>query len=249
MRRSIEGESMDSQFIGRSLAVCVALALPLSAGAADLCASAADRAAAAAELARGKGAHPYYAGAKLGMSEARFASALPADRRVGVPGTEFEKVWKLMTTWRDPGVAVRKAESVFLVRGPLPPGAMSVLGTQWFNLDLNTPHLTGHLRPDQIAVIYATKLPTNEGGEAGSIFAYDANGVEVFSVTAYPDGTPQVGKIPVIKKEDVAALRERLKSDDPSAHEHDKPAGGYFPKEFLATFDAMKAMPQVCKES
>lgn len=226
--------------------LATALALPVAASADDLCGTAADRVAVKALLDKNKGAHPYYSGAALKMSEARFTSALPADRQVGVPGSEFAKVWDLMRTWRDPSVAVRKAESVFLVRGPLPPGAMSVLGTEWFNLDLNTPHLTGHLVPNKVAVIYATKLPTNEGGEAGSVFFYDKNGVEVFSVTAFADGTPQVGKIPVIKKEDVEALRKKLNSTDPSAHEHETPTGGFFPKEFLATFDAMKKMPQAC---
>lgn len=212
--------------------------------AADLCADAPTRQLMAERISQGKGT--YISNAPAGVSEVALADAVPEDRRTGVSAQHFQQIWDLMRTWKDPSFTLKKSGSIFLIRGPLPTGAPSILGSKYFNLDLNTPRLTGHLRPDMMAVIYATKHISSEG-EFGMVSAYDEDGAEVFSVLAYPDGTAPVGKIPVLKPKDVAAFKEKMASSDPSAHEHPVPKNGWYPNEFLSTFEAMKALPQYCR--
>lgn len=227
-----------------SLAIVACAATVADATAAPVCATPAERAQVADALRKGAKMLPLLGAPGLKMTEGKFMSAMGDEHRVGVQPSQFPAVWDLMRTWKDPQVTIRKEESVFLVRGPLPPGGMSVLGTAWFNLDLNTVHLTGHLRPDKVSAIYAAKVDGEGGDKVGIVFFYGQDGNEIFSVTANADNLAKPGNIPQMKAEDVPAFRARQK--DPSAHEHEHAEHHPIPKEFESTFEKMKTMPRVC---
>ena len=235
---------MSMKTLALSLVAASGALLMLEASAADFCATPGERTQVADALRKGAKMLPLLGAPAVKMTEGKFMSAMGDDHRVGVQPSQFPAVWDLMRTWKDPQVTIRKEESVFLVRGPLAPGGMSVLGTPWFNLDLNTVHLTGHLRPDKVSAIFAAKVDGEGGDKVGIVFFYGQDGTEIFSVTANADNLAKPGKIPQMKAEDVPAFRARQK--DPNAHEHEEAEHHPIPKEFEATFEQMKKMPRVC---
>ena len=225
------------------------LTLATTAQASNLCATDADRAIIATELKKGHGISLEKISDKTGISIARLIDALPAERRTRVAGDNFTKIWEMMRTWRDAQVVVEKAGSYFTTRGRLPEGAPSVFGSKFFNLNPNTLHIGGHLRPDAIAAIYAAKVPSTEG-EYGAVLAFDVNGEAIFRVLSIPDGTPAPGQIPVTTPEMVAEYKEKQKDQktaSPAEHKHEEPEAGWYPKEFLTTMAKMGSLPQVCR--
>jgi heme iron utilization protein len=118
--------------------------------------------------------------AELGISEAAVMSALPPGRAVGVPGSEFHAVWDSLRTWPDAVVAIRTGGHVMEVHGPIHAGEPSRI-SQYFNLSPEGPGLSGHLRPDLVAAIYAVQLPGRSGDEYGVVF-FDPAGQPAFGV-------------------------------------------------------------------
>lgn len=209
-----------------------------------LCANEADKSVVEKRLASGEPLSLHTSWPALGMTQAKVLSAMPPDMQAGVSGQHFHEVWELMRTWKEANVAVIKLGQVLTVRGPLPPGRNSVFGSKYYNLNPNTPHLGGHLRPDLIEVIYAAKAPPSLEGQFGAVFFFDRNGEEMFSVTALPDGGPEIGEIHLHDTPEQALKAfEELKKNGPVA-----PKGGYFPQEFQDTFATMRAMPQYCQQ-
>lgn len=115
-----------------------------------------------------------------GVSEAAALSALPAERAVGVSGAAFAEVWKSLQAWPDAVTVITKADQVFEVHGRIPPGEPSKV-SKYFNLDPKAPGITGHLRPDLYAAIYATSLPGRDRVEHGVLF-FDPAGQLIFGV-------------------------------------------------------------------
>lgn len=212
--------------------------------AAALCANGADREIVAKRMSSGTPLSLHTSWSALGMTQAKMLNALEPDMQAGVSGKYFHTVWELMRTWKDANVAVIKLGQVLSVRGPLPPGRDSVFGSKYFNLNPNTPHLAGHLRPDLIEAIYAAKAPPSLEGQFGAVFFFDRSGEQMFSVTALADGAPKVGEIELhATPEEARKAFEELQKNGPEV-----PEGGYFPREFLDTFAAMRAMPQYCRQ-
>lgn len=117
---------------------------------------------------------------ELGLSEAAVIGALPSERAVGVPGSEFHAVWESLRAWPDAVVVARIGGHVLEIHGPIHGGEPSKV-SKYFNLSADGPGLTGHLRPDLIGSIFATTLPGRSGDEHGVIF-YDLDGRPVFGV-------------------------------------------------------------------
>ncbi len=117
---------------------------------------------------------------ELRLSESAILSALPADRAVGVPGSQFHAVWALLRTWPDAVVALRSGGHVLEVHGPIHAGEPSKV-SKYFNLAPEGPGLAGHLRPDLVSAIYAVRLPGRSGDDHGVIF-YDSVGEPAFGV-------------------------------------------------------------------
>jgi putative heme iron utilization protein len=163
-----------------ALAACLGLPTAQAADAPSLCATP-EQAQKVRELyAQPPSPPPFMAAPKLGLSDAIVLSALPSDKAVGVPGSEFGKVWESLQGWNRSLTLVLKAGHVFEIYGPIMPGAPSKT-SQFFNLKYPQAGLGGHLRPDLVAAIYAITLQGREGPIRGVTFV-DANGENAFNV-------------------------------------------------------------------
>jgi putative heme iron utilization protein len=169
----------------------IALSVPRawSEQSASLCATS-DQAAAVRDLyARPPSPPSFLAAPKLGMPEAVLLSALGPERAVGVPGSEFMKVWESLLAWEEARTLVLKAGHVFEIEGRLHAGKPSKKSS-FFNLEYG-PGLGGHLRPDLVSAIYTLELQGAEGPIRGVIFL-DGKGDNAFGVfvPVDPDGPP-----------------------------------------------------------
>lgn len=156
---------------------------------ASLCATS-DQAAAVQDLyAKPPSPPSFLAAPKLGMPEAIVLSALGPERAVGVPGSEFMKVWESLLAWEEARTLVLKAGHVFEIEGRIHPGKPSTKSS-FFNLEYG-PGLGGHLRPDLVSAIYTLELQGAEGPIRGVIFL-DAKGDNAFGVfvPVEPNGPP-----------------------------------------------------------
>jgi len=145
-----------------------------------LCVSAEQRSAVQARVAAGGRWSPGSLAADTGLTEAQVLAALPAERRVGIAGDGFHAVWARLVGWNDAVFIVRKAGHVFEIHGKVHSGEPSKV-SKYFNLDDAGAGVTGHLRPDLVAAIYAAELPGREGPERGVLF-YDRDGQLAFEV-------------------------------------------------------------------
>lgn len=167
--------------LGVLVGPCSALAEEAAAQASTvLCASAEQRSAVQAKVAAGGRWSPASLAADTGLTEAQVLAALPAERRVGVAGDGFHAVWAQLVSWSDAVFIVRKAGHVFEIHGRVHAGEPSKV-SKYFNLDDEGAGVTGHLRPDLVAAIYAAELPGREGPERGLLF-YDRDGQLAFEV-------------------------------------------------------------------
>jgi putative heme iron utilization protein len=176
-------------FLLGSALVALPAAPAWSEASASLCA-APDQASAVQDLyAKPPSPPSFLAAPKLGMPEAVVLSALGAERAVGVPGSEFAKVWDSLQAWQEARTLVLKAGHVFEIEGRIHPGKPSTKSS-FFNLEYG-PGLGGHLRPDLISSIYTLELQGQEGPIRGVIFL-DAKGDNAFGVfvPADPGGPP-----------------------------------------------------------
>lgn len=131
----------------------------------------------------------FMAAPKLGLPEAVVLSALGPDRAVGVPGSEFLRVWESLLAWEEARTLVLKAGHVFEIEGRIHAGRPSTRSS-FYNLEYG-PGLGGHLRPDLISAIYTLELQGQEGPIRGVIFL-DPKGENAFGVfvPAAPDRPP-----------------------------------------------------------
>jgi putative heme iron utilization protein len=116
---------------------------------------------------------------KLGASEAAVLSAVAAERGAATSGDAFLQVWESLRTWPEAVTIVMKGGHVFEVHGKVAAGEPSKV-SRYFNLQ-GHEGLSGHLRPDLVAGIYAVELPGRNGPEYGIAFA-DATGSVAFAV-------------------------------------------------------------------
>lgn len=143
-------------------------------------------------------APPFMAAPKLGLPEAIVLSALPADNAIGVPGSEFLKVWESLQSWQRSLTLVLKAGNVFEIHGPVMPGEPSKTSA-FFNLKYPEAGLGGHLRPDLIAAIYVVSLKAREGLLRGVTFL-DANGDNAFNVFLPENNEPTAAEVAQFEK-------------------------------------------------
>lgn len=135
-------------------------------------------------------AAPLIAARELGLPESVVASALPAEYAVGVSGAAFAAVWQELLSLDEVTVVITKAGHVFEIHGPLHPGEPSKK-SRYFNLDYEGPGLSGHLRPDLIAAIYAVRLIDPQAKrEVRGVTFLDANGDAAFAVYLPGEGEP-----------------------------------------------------------
>lgn len=144
-----------------------------------LCATAAQKAALVAAWSA-KAPRLSMVARSAGVSEAAALSSLPAERAVGVSGAAFAEVWKSLQAWPDAVTVIAKADQVFEVHGRVPSGEPSKV-SKYFNLDPKAQGITGHLRPDVYAAIYAASLPGRDRVEHGILF-FDPAGQLIFGV-------------------------------------------------------------------
>ena len=170
------------------LSSTLALAGVMASGAvlaADLCATDQEREQVRAFLADNPGAVPFSAARRLGLAEAKVASALPAERAVSASGSAFAEVWAALSGVSEALFLITKGNSVFEVMSGVSPGAPSTR-SQYFNIEYKEP-VRGHLRPDEYAAIYAVDLGSGEGKVQGVLF-YDGQGEPVFGVFVSGEG-------------------------------------------------------------
>jgi putative heme iron utilization protein len=123
----------------------------------------------------------FMAAAELQVPESVITSGLPPDMAVGVAGSEFQKVWASLGEWELATTLLRQGPHVFEVVSRVPAGKMSDRpGSKFFNLE-DGAALKGHLRPDQVAAIYAVKLVGSEGPLRAVLFL-DQSGASAFGV-------------------------------------------------------------------
>ena len=116
---------------------------------------------------------------KLATSEAAVLGAVAAERGAATVGDAFLAVWESLRTWPEAVAIVMKGGHVFEVHGKIAAGEPSKV-SKYFNLQ-GHEGLSGHLRPDLVAAIYAIELPGRNGPEYGIAFA-DAAGSVAFAV-------------------------------------------------------------------
>ena len=170
------------------LSSTLALAGVMASGAvlaADLCATDQEREQVRAFLADNPGAVPFSAARRLGLAEAKVASALPAEQAVSASGSAFAEVWAALSGVSEALFLITKGNSVFEVMSGVSPGAPSTR-SQYFNIEYKEP-VRGHLRPDEYAAIYAVDLGSGEGKVQGVLF-YDGQGEPVFGVFVSGEG-------------------------------------------------------------
>ncbi len=168
--------------IGLTLACCATLLSPVAHStdvAPAACATPEQAARINALYSKGPAPMPFQSQEELKLPESTIASALPADLATGIDGTHFRAVWDSLATWDNALVMIRKGGNVFEVNTKIVAGEPSKR-SKFFNLG-HESSLSGHLRPDLIASIYAVALPGREGVARG-VFFYDAAGESVFGV-------------------------------------------------------------------
>jgi putative heme iron utilization protein len=127
---------------------------------------------------------------KLGTSEAAVLSAVAAERGAATSGDAFLPVWESLRAWPEAVAIVMKGGHVFEVHGKIAAGEPSKV-SRYFNLQ-GHDGLSGHLRPDLVAGIYAVELPGRNGPEYGIAFTDEAGGVAfVVYVPAGDEFTPE----------------------------------------------------------
>jgi putative heme iron utilization protein len=112
---------------------------------------------------------------KLSISEAAVLSAVAAERGAATAGDAFLPVWESLRAWPEAVAIVMKGGHVFEVHGKIAAGEPSKV-SRYFNLQ-GHEGLSGHLRPDLVAGIYAVELPGRTGPEYGIAFADESGGV------------------------------------------------------------------------
>lgn len=147
--------------------------------AAAACATADETARVQALYSKGPAPMPFQSQEELKLPESTIASALPMELATGIDGAHFRAVWDSLATWDNALVMIRKGGNVFEVNTKIVAGEPSKR-SKFFNLG-HESSLSGHLRPDLIASIYAVALPGREGVARG-VFFYDAAGESVFGV-------------------------------------------------------------------
>jgi putative heme iron utilization protein len=144
------------------------------AGPAALCAAASQAADARRLLAEPR-ANFWTVAGRVGTSEAAVLSAVAAERGAATAGDGFLKVWESLRAWPEAVAIVMKGGHVFEVHGRIAAGEPSKV-SHYFNLQ-GHEGLSGHLRPDLVAGIYAVELPGRNGPEYGIAFADEAGGI------------------------------------------------------------------------
>lgn len=147
--------------------------------AAATCATTDETARVRALYSKGPAPMPFQSQEELKLPESTIASALPTELATGIDGAHFRAVWDSLATWDNALVMIRKGGNVFEVNTKIVAGEPSKR-SKFFNLG-HESSLSGHLRPDLIASIYAVALPGREGVARG-VFFYDAAGESVFGV-------------------------------------------------------------------
>jgi putative heme iron utilization protein len=173
--------AMASASLVTAAAAVVGAALPLAGHAAEsaaLCAPAPLAADARRALAEPR-ANFWGVAAKLVATEAAVLSAVAAERGAATAGEAFLPVWASLRAWPEAVAIVLKGGHVFEVHGRIAAGEPSTV-SRYFNLQ-GHEGLSGHLRPDLVAGIYAVELPGRNGPEYGIAFA-DASGSVAFTV-------------------------------------------------------------------
>ncbi len=140
----------------------------------------------------------FMAAGNLGIPEAALASALSGKQAVGTTGAGFEAVWKSLQEWPDATAVVLKAGNVFETRGPIPAGVPSTK-SQFYNLKQDGAGLSGHLRPDLVAAIYALDLPGAQGPLRGITFL-DSAGEGLFGVYLPEGANPKPALVAQFEK-------------------------------------------------
>jgi putative heme iron utilization protein len=177
----------------RPLALAALLVVAVNATAAPFCATPEQVQAVRAAYASKPQPLTFMAAARLELAEAVVASALDPTQAVGVPGSEFPRVWASLGGWDKATTLIRQGGHVFEIASRVPAGKPSDRpGSKFFNLDRGTA-LNGHLRPDLVSAIYALRLEGAEGPLRGILFM-DAAGSSVFGVFTGegPDQPPAV---------------------------------------------------------
>jgi putative heme iron utilization protein len=174
-------------------ALCAAQAFALTTSnaiaATPLCASAAEAGDVQQRLAAPR-ANYWSVAAALNVSEAAVLSAVAAARGAATSGSAFREVWESMRAWPEAVSIVMKDGHVFEVHGRVTPGEPSAQ-SRYFNLK-GHDGLSGHLRPDLVAGIYAVELPGRTGPEFGVAFASSTGSVSfAVYVPAGDEATPE----------------------------------------------------------
>ena len=190
---------MKFRIASASLVLASLLSLPFAAMAADssgVCATPAEIERVRADM-QGKAPGPLGSVAKrLGISENRVASALPAEQSHGVAASHFQAVWKSIEQWEDAVTLITRGADVFEISGRVGAGKPSER-SKFFNLTREGPGLAGHLRPDLYSAIYVLSIPGKGGGLRGVSFL-SAEGEAVFGV--YVPGEGQEASESVVRQ-------------------------------------------------
>lgn len=178
-------------------------------GASTLCATPEQAAIVQALYATAPVPPTFMAATKLGLPEAKVASALSVKQALGTTGAGFAAVWESLQAWDDATVVVLKDGYVFEIRGRIPGGALSTK-SQYFNLKQDGAGLAGHLRPDQLGAIYAVDLVGAPGPVRGITFL-NAAGEGVFGVYVPEGANPNPALLAQFNKtRDVIAALPRV---------------------------------------
>jgi putative heme iron utilization protein len=154
-------------------------ATPLAAtGTVALCATAAQADAIPGLLAQPR-ANYWGVATTLGTTEAAVLAGVAARTGAATDGAAFVRVWESLRTWREAVTIVMKGGHVLEVHGRVNEGVPSTQ-SRYFNLK-GHDGVSGHLRPDLVAGIYAVTLPGRNGPEYGIAFA-DGAGSVAFAV-------------------------------------------------------------------
>ncbi len=119
------------------LSIPLALAAVMAAGvvqAADICATEQEREQVRAFFDENPGAVPFSAAGRLGMAEAKVASALPAEQAVSASGSAFAEVWAALSGVSEALFLITKRGTVFEVKSGVSPGAPSTR-SKYFNIE------------------------------------------------------------------------------------------------------------------
>lgn len=118
---------------------------------------------------------PFATAPALKLPEAVVAAAMPTSMSVGVPASEFVKVWETLPAWGEVLGVVMKGANVFEIETVIPSGKPSERSA-FFNL--GKAPLTGHLRPDLMGTIHLLEVPSKDGLVRGiTFYGQDGQGV------------------------------------------------------------------------